>query len=332
MEEARAAGLDAARFRIDLGSNAIVEAFGNDLEATRTIPDEARAAGACGQSRPTAERLPFPTIRVHPADDGGISPGCSGPSPTGPIATPRWRRSASPGGAPARRARRPRALWPSGRRGGSVGVRPGPARGRTRNCGGWRPRCGQGRGRCWPPTSGSTSSALAGAEGEALERRPGASGGCRRCAAPPPGPAQTPAPGHGLATRCPAGRRAPPRTSTSRSGASADSLSGTKRRSPIGALPRVRHRVVEPPGHDPPAAHVDADPPVAASGPRRRDRPGAATAAAHHGLGGPGGHAGLAPHHALAAPARPRPIHSRPPLRESPCIEGRLAAQGPSRR
>jgi putative protein-disulfide isomerase len=35
VEEARAAGLDADRFRIDLGSHAIVEAFGADLEDTR---------------------------------------------------------------------------------------------------------------------------------------------------------------------------------------------------------------------------------------------------------------------------------------------------------
>ena len=35
VEEARAAHLDAERFRIDLGSHAIVEAFGADLEDTR---------------------------------------------------------------------------------------------------------------------------------------------------------------------------------------------------------------------------------------------------------------------------------------------------------
>jgi putative protein-disulfide isomerase len=40
VEEARAAGLDVQRFRIDLGSNAIVEAFGADLEATRAIGPE----------------------------------------------------------------------------------------------------------------------------------------------------------------------------------------------------------------------------------------------------------------------------------------------------
>ena len=35
--EARSAGLDAARFRLDLESNAILEAFGADLEETRSV-------------------------------------------------------------------------------------------------------------------------------------------------------------------------------------------------------------------------------------------------------------------------------------------------------
>src|SRR4051812_35782963 len=35
VEEARRAGLDVERFRLDLSSNAIVEAFGNDLDETR---------------------------------------------------------------------------------------------------------------------------------------------------------------------------------------------------------------------------------------------------------------------------------------------------------
>ena len=40
VEEARRAGLDVARFRVDLGSHAIVEAFGADLELTRSArPD-----------------------------------------------------------------------------------------------------------------------------------------------------------------------------------------------------------------------------------------------------------------------------------------------------
>jgi predicted DsbA family dithiol-disulfide isomerase len=53
VEEARGVGLDVARFRIDLDSNAIVEAFGADLDATRAharelpffvVGDEAIAA------------------------------------------------------------------------------------------------------------------------------------------------------------------------------------------------------------------------------------------------------------------------------------------------
>jgi predicted DsbA family dithiol-disulfide isomerase len=61
VEEARGVGLDVERFRIDLASNAILEAFGNDLEATRTIPEEARAAGAVVETG-GVERLPFPTL------------------------------------------------------------------------------------------------------------------------------------------------------------------------------------------------------------------------------------------------------------------------------
>ena len=40
VEEARGAGLDSARFRIDLESHATVEAFGADLEETRQLPAE----------------------------------------------------------------------------------------------------------------------------------------------------------------------------------------------------------------------------------------------------------------------------------------------------
>jgi hypothetical protein len=67
-EEARGAGLDVERFRIDLASNAIVEAFGNDLEATRTVPGEAREAGSVKET-PEGERLPFPTLAFS-GDDG----------------------------------------------------------------------------------------------------------------------------------------------------------------------------------------------------------------------------------------------------------------------
>ena len=52
VEEARSAKLDVERFRIDLGSHAIVEAFGADLEDARSIPNPLRE-----------DRVPFPTLR-----------------------------------------------------------------------------------------------------------------------------------------------------------------------------------------------------------------------------------------------------------------------------
>jgi predicted DsbA family dithiol-disulfide isomerase len=61
VEEARGAKLDVERFRIDLGSHAIVEAFGSDLEATRTVSDEARERGGATMGQ-GGERLVFPTM------------------------------------------------------------------------------------------------------------------------------------------------------------------------------------------------------------------------------------------------------------------------------
>jgi hypothetical protein len=71
VEEARRVGLDPERFRIDLESNAMLEAFGNDLEETRTIPDAAREAGLAteGDHGSAVERLAFPALRFMP--DGG---------------------------------------------------------------------------------------------------------------------------------------------------------------------------------------------------------------------------------------------------------------------
>jgi predicted DsbA family dithiol-disulfide isomerase len=69
VEEARRAGLDVERFRIDLGSHAIVEAFGADLEEVREVPEAARAEGAVERSG-RHERLPFPTL-VFVAEDRG---------------------------------------------------------------------------------------------------------------------------------------------------------------------------------------------------------------------------------------------------------------------
>jgi thioredoxin family protein len=67
VEEARRAGLDVARFRIDLESHASVEAFGADLEETRTIPPEARERGGAKQGQ-GGERLVFPTFRFTGED------------------------------------------------------------------------------------------------------------------------------------------------------------------------------------------------------------------------------------------------------------------------
>jgi hypothetical protein len=71
--EARRAGLDLQRFRIDLESNAILEAFGSDLEESRTIPDAARAGGlaAEGGHGSSVERLAFPALRFMRDGDGG---------------------------------------------------------------------------------------------------------------------------------------------------------------------------------------------------------------------------------------------------------------------
>lgn len=70
VEEARATGLDVERFRVDLGSHAIVEAFGDDLERARDVPDAVRSADKVRCSQPAgAERVPFPTLSFT-GDDG----------------------------------------------------------------------------------------------------------------------------------------------------------------------------------------------------------------------------------------------------------------------
>jgi Thioredoxin len=66
--EAGPAGLDVARFRIDVVSNAITEAFAANLDEVRSPPDEAREAG---QVRETEghERVSFPSA-VFVGDEG----------------------------------------------------------------------------------------------------------------------------------------------------------------------------------------------------------------------------------------------------------------------
>ena len=78
VDAARVAKLDVERFRIDLGSHAIVEAFGADLEETRAVPDDARADGKV-ETAGGQERIPFPSA-VFVGEDGSRH-GVYGPGP-----------------------------------------------------------------------------------------------------------------------------------------------------------------------------------------------------------------------------------------------------------
>lgn len=78
VEEARSARLDVERFRLDLGSNAIVEAFGNDLEATRNPPEGGPIelptvvfTGDDGERRPVAGVQPYDAYRDAAVAAGG---------------------------------------------------------------------------------------------------------------------------------------------------------------------------------------------------------------------------------------------------------------------
>jgi putative protein-disulfide isomerase len=67
VEEARRAGLDVERFRIDLQSHAIVEAFGADLEEARSIPSQAQGHDGVAAG---GDRVVFPTLRF--GEDGWV--------------------------------------------------------------------------------------------------------------------------------------------------------------------------------------------------------------------------------------------------------------------
>jgi hypothetical protein len=66
--EAGPAGLDTERFRIDLNSNAITEAFAADLDEVRNPPRAAREAGKVSETE-GHERMTFPSA-VFRGDDG----------------------------------------------------------------------------------------------------------------------------------------------------------------------------------------------------------------------------------------------------------------------
>jgi predicted DsbA family dithiol-disulfide isomerase len=67
LAEAQAAGLDAARFEIALGSHAPVEALSDHIDEVREIPEVARAAGKLSQTE-GRERLSFPSAVFVGAD------------------------------------------------------------------------------------------------------------------------------------------------------------------------------------------------------------------------------------------------------------------------
>jgi predicted DsbA family dithiol-disulfide isomerase len=65
--EAGPAGLDVERFRIDLNSNAITEAFAADLDAARNPPSEAREQGKVGETD-GHDRVSFPSALFRGED------------------------------------------------------------------------------------------------------------------------------------------------------------------------------------------------------------------------------------------------------------------------
>jgi hypothetical protein len=119
-----AGGLDVERLRVDFGSNAIVEAFGAQIEQARAVPEEYHAPGT--------GRVRIPSLEVRGADGerhgaygpgpyarwreamtaAGFSPGAE--RPTAEDAVRRWRSVATPEVAAACDLPGPRApaeLW-----------------------------------------------------------------------------------------------------------------------------------------------------------------------------------------------------------------------------
>jgi predicted DsbA family dithiol-disulfide isomerase len=66
------AGLDVARFQIDLQSNAVTELFGADLDRAEAAAQRAQAAGARprspGDTGPSGARVQLPSLELHAAD------------------------------------------------------------------------------------------------------------------------------------------------------------------------------------------------------------------------------------------------------------------------
>jgi predicted DsbA family dithiol-disulfide isomerase len=92
--EAATAGLDVARFEIDLRSHAILEAFGSHLEQVRDVPEQARAEGKAKVTEGN-ERVSFPSAAFVGED--GTAHGVYGWQPY-----ERYREAAIAAGAGAR--------------------------------------------------------------------------------------------------------------------------------------------------------------------------------------------------------------------------------------
>ena len=91
VDVAREVGLDVRRFRVDIQSNAILEAFGADLEETRAPPPEARQRDGVTDGQ-GGERLVFPTLRFE-AD------GAEAAYVFGQVPYEEWREAALAAGA-----------------------------------------------------------------------------------------------------------------------------------------------------------------------------------------------------------------------------------------
>src|SRR4051794_6196922 len=91
VDVARGAGLDAQRFRVALESHATVEAFGADLDATRSVPEEARSRAGVEQIG-DRERVVFPSASFEA--EGGATTWVFGPAPY-----EEWREAATAAGA-----------------------------------------------------------------------------------------------------------------------------------------------------------------------------------------------------------------------------------------
>jgi predicted DsbA family dithiol-disulfide isomerase len=92
IEEARAVpGLDIERFRIDLGSHAILEAFGADLERASSVPPEHYAPGS--------ERVKLPSLEFRAP--GGVVHGVYGFADHEQLRAAALAAGAKPAGTPA---------------------------------------------------------------------------------------------------------------------------------------------------------------------------------------------------------------------------------------